>query len=273
MKNILVPIEDHHGIASVLRTAQLTAERFSSRIEGVPLGPDFDALIAANYAIPLPVDDRRLREDLETQLHQIFSDFWQASAGAAIDREAIAWNGDDLITDSKIGSIARVFDLIVLGRPGAGAGDPRRATLEAVLFDSGRPILIAPPEPPASLGDVIVIAWNGSAETARTISFAMPFLEKARKVVVLAVAGAMTPGPAGDLLARALDHHGLPVSLTVVDDPRQPAGHTILDHSAALGADLLIKGGYTQSRLRQMIFGGSTSQILADARLPVFMAH
>jgi nucleotide-binding universal stress UspA family protein len=40
-----------------------------------------------------------------------------------------------------------------------------------------------------------------------------------------------------------------------------------------VGADLLIKGAYTQSRLRQMIFGGATSHVLAHARLPVFMAH
>jgi nucleotide-binding universal stress UspA family protein len=271
MKNVLVPIEDHRHISSVLTTARMIAARFDSRIEGVPLGPDFDALIAANYAIPLPVDDRLLREGIEAQWHKLFTDFWAAQANA--ERAAVAWNGGDLITDTTIGSFARVFDLTVVGRPGSGAGDPRRATLEAVLFDSGRPILIAPPEPPATLGEVIVIAWNASAETARTISFAMPFLKKARRVVVLAVSGAMTPGPSAELLVRALDRHGLPVSLQLVDDPQKPAGHTILAHATALGADLLVKGGYTQSRLRQMVFGGSTSQILTDSLLPVFMAH
>jgi nucleotide-binding universal stress UspA family protein len=249
----------------------LTAARFDSRVDGVPLGPDFDALIAANYAIPLPVDDRLLREGIDAQWRQIFMDFWAAQT--EVERTKVAWNGGDLITDATIGSFARVFDLTVLGRPGTGAGDPRRATLEAVLFDSGRPILIAPPDPPKTLGEVIVVAWNASAETARTISFAMPFLLKARKVVVLAVSGAMTPGPSAELLARALEQHGLSVDLKLVDDPQKPAGHTILAHAAALGADLLVKGGYTQSRLRQMIFGGSTSQILTDSPLPVFMAH
>ena len=46
-----------------------------------------------------------------------------------------------------------------------------------------------------------------------------------------------------------------------------------LAEATAVGADLLIKGAYTQSRLRQMIFGGATSHILANAMLPVFMAH
>jgi nucleotide-binding universal stress UspA family protein len=34
-----------------------------------------------------------------------------------------------------------------------------------------------------------------------------------------------------------------------------------------------LKGAYTQSRLRQMIFGGPTQHILEHAELPVLMAH
>jgi nucleotide-binding universal stress UspA family protein len=50
-------------------------------------------------------------------------------------------------------------------------------------------------------------------------------------------------------------------------------GEAILAEAAAIGADLLVKGAYTQSRLRQMIFGGATSHILSAAELPVFFAH
>src|SRR5919112_484288 len=64
-------------------------------------------------------------------------------------------------------SHARVFDVTVLARPTSGHAEPSMATLEAVLFESGRPILIAPPTPPTKLGDTIAIAWNGSTETAR----------------------------------------------------------------------------------------------------------
>ena len=51
------------------------------------------------------------------------------------------------------------------------------------------------------------------------------------------------------------------------------SGEDILDQTEKLGGDLLIKGAYTQSRLRQMIFGGATAHILAKAKLPVFMAN
>ena len=191
----------------------------------------------------------------------------------AVDRPTYGWAGGEMSTDSGIGSYARLFDLIVVGRPGPGRGDARRATLESVLFDSGRPILIVPPKGSAAVGSTAVISWNRSSETARTIAFAMPLLKKAERVVVLTVSGALTPGPPASLLARALQRHGLPVDTVEVDSGSKNAGRVILDKAGSIGADLIIKGGYTQSRLRQMIFGGATSEILANTEIPVFMAH
>ena len=83
------------------------------------------------------------------------------------------------------------------------------SALEAALFESGRPILIAPPAPPDKLGDVVVVAWNGSTETARTIALAMPFLSQAETVVVLSVEEGMVPGPSGAEIAQGLVRNGI----------------------------------------------------------------
>ncbi len=273
MKNILVPLEDHRGNPSVFQTAQLVSDMFGSRIEVVPLGPDFEALIAAHFAFPVAVGNEKAQRELLAQLRGIFDEFERSRPQPATGEGSLAWNGADLFSDIKIGAYGRVFDLTVVGRPSADPRDPRQATLETVLFESGRPILVAPPQPPRTIGEVVVIAWNASTETARTVGFAMPFLKKARKVVIVSVTGAMSPGPGPDLLVGALQRHGLDVSLEVVNSGQQSAGQVILAHAAAQGADLLLKGGYTQSRLRQMVFGGATSQILAAAEIPVFMAH
>lgn len=273
MKNILVPLEDHRGIASVFQTARLVSRQFGGRIEVVPLGPDFEALIAAHFAFPVAVGNEKAQYELLMQLQGIFDEFNSAPLQSAEEGGELFWNGEDLFSDLKVGSYARVFDLTVVGRPSVDPRDPRQATLEAVLFESGRPILVAPPQPPQIIGEVIVIAWNASTETARTVGFAMPFLKKARRVIVVSVASAMSPGPSPELLAHALRRHGLDVSVEVIHDNPQPAGRIILSRAAALGADLLLKGGYTQSRLRQMVFGGTTSLILAEAEIPVFMAH
>ena len=196
----------------------------------------------------------------------------QAASGGA-DALSYGWAGGDMSTDSGIGAYGRVADIVVVGRPGSGRGDPRRATLESVLFEAGRPILIAPRKAPERIGDTIVISWNRSTETARTVGFAMPLLKRAKRIVVLAVSGAMAPGPSAEALAKSLQRHGLSVDVANVDSGSRPAGKVILEQAASLGGDLLVKGGYTQSRLRQMIFGGATSEILASAEIPVFMAH
>jgi len=146
------------------------------------------------------------------------------------------------------------------------------AVLETILFDSGRPVLVAPPSPPARIGETIVIAWNASTETARTVAFARPLLEQANRIVVLTVEGGLVAGPLGDEVARSLGRAGIPAQALHVPQHRG-IGETILEQTRLLGGDLLIKGAYTQSRLRQMILGGATSHILAMSNVPVFMAH
>jgi hypothetical protein len=95
-----------------------------------------------------------------------------------------------------VGSHGRLFDVIVLGRPGHNPKGSRMATLETALFGSGRPVLVAPPSPRSQMGTNALIAWNCSTEQARTIAFAMPLLRRASRVVVLTVeGGAAVPGP------------------------------------------------------------------------------
>ena len=274
MKNLLVPVEDHHGVSAVLKTAAMAAAPFASRVEGIPLGPDFQ--IAMDYGIAVTINNHDFRREMETQSQRIFETFSEAHAPNLREGQAapqFVWNGHGLVTDIQVGSYGRIFDLIVVGRPGPDVHDARHSTLEAALFDSGRPILIAPPVATDRLGEIIVISWNASGETARTISMAMPFLSRASKIHILSVSGAMVAGPGPEQLMSMLKEHGLPVDFQVIDDKSANAGRTILTQAGKLGADLLIKGGYTQSRLRQMIFGGATSQILAEATIPVFMAH
>ena len=108
----------------------------------------------------------------------------------------------------------------------------------------------------------------------RASAFAMPILKRASRVIVLAVeGGAAVPGPTGEQLCRYLQLNDVPAKPLTVGLEGRLTGEVILAHAKALGCDLLIKGAYTQSRLRQMIFGGTTRYILSHAELPVLMAH
>ena len=104
-------------------------------------------------------------------------------------------------------------------------------------------------------------------------AFAMPLLRGADEVTVLTVEGGMTPGPTGDEAALHLARNGVPATAVTVAPAGRTTGEAILDHARLRGCDLIVKGAYAQSRLRQMIFGGATRHILAHATLPVLMAH
>lgn len=80
------------------------------------------------------------------------------------------------------------------------------------------------------------------------------------------------PGPSADQVAAHLVRNGVKAEAKTVPMAKT-TGETMLAEAHALGADLLFKGAFTHSRLRQMIFGGATSYIMAHADLPVFMAH
>jgi nucleotide-binding universal stress UspA family protein len=278
MKTILAPIEDHSLLHPALETALLLGRIFDSYIEGVPISVNLPVALPIDIAIGISsVLDPATRREMAESNRQNFESFMGARAiprsKPGAEGLSYDWHAGELMSDNDLGSHGRVFDVTVLGRPSGSANHPRLATAEAALFESGRPVLIAPPNPPASLGDTVVIAWNASTETARTVSHAMPLLARARRVVVLTIEDWGAGDPSGEDLARSLRRHGMPVESLHGPNPTGRPGEAILAAATSLGCDLLVKGAYTQSRLRQMILGGATSHILAHASLPVLMAH
>jgi len=276
MKTILVPTEDHDAMQAVMETAWLTAKSFDSYLEGFAVRP-----MAGTYVTLEPVSSLALTgafdSEAATHAREIFESFMKSREVSTDVQEpatlSYGWPMAEAADDAFLGSYGRVFDLIVLGRPGRAPQNPRMAPLEAALFESGRPVLIAPPEAPKTIGRNVLVSWNGSTEQAYTNIFAMPFLRKAEEVTVLAVEGGMTPGPSPEQAAQHLRRNGIKASALTVKPESRTTGEAILDHCDKLGCDLLVKGAYTQSRLRQMIFGGATRHILASATVPVFMAH
>jgi len=277
-KTILVPIEQHDLASSTLQTALLLARKFDSYIEGFALRVEIPAVIAVGdvSGVPIPGFEQDITEN-ENRSRNLFETFMQEhGVPRARDAKTLSsgWLDNAPQGDLFVGSYGRVFDVIVLGKPGRDPKGPRMTTLEAGLFDSGRPVLIAPPVPRPQMGTNILIAWNCSTEQARVTAFAMPILKRASRVVVLTIeGGAAVPGPTGEQLCRYLQLNEVPAKPLTVGLDGRLTGEVILAHANALGCDLLIKGAYTQSRLRQMIFGGTTRYILSNAELPVLMAH
>jgi nucleotide-binding universal stress UspA family protein len=278
MKTILVPTEQHDLMASTLQTTMLLARKFDSYIEGFALFPAMVELYALDSGVPLPIEVKEHDAEMAKQARSLFETFMsnQDVPRSKPTDTSLSFDWLDGVPDGDafVGSYGRVFDVIVLGKAGAGRRSrPTLATIEAALFEAGRPVLIAPPTPPQRMGENILIAWNCSSEQARTTALAMPLLQRASKVTVLTVQGGTVPGPTGEQLARYLQRNGVPSEPITVAPEGRSTGEAILAKAAALSCDLLIKGAYTQSRLRQMMFGGATRHILANATLPVLMAH
>jgi nucleotide-binding universal stress UspA family protein len=260
---------------AVLEAARLIARTFDSYMEGFAVRPS-----AASYVNIEPVSGLAIGEyanDAAPQARDQFESFMRANNVPPAQQQQVGysygWPRSVTADDSFIGSYGRTFDLIVLGRPGRVPQNPRMAPLETALFDSGRPVFIVPPTSPPTLARNVLVAWNASTEQARTNAFAMPLLHLADKVTVLTVEGGTTPGPSGEEAARHLRRHGIKATALTVTPRTRTTGELILDHATSLGCDLLVKSAYTQSRLRQMIFGGATRHILANATLPILMAH
>ncbi|WP_406855378.1 universal stress protein [Alsobacter sp. KACC 23698] len=279
MKSVLVPVEEHENASSVLQTALVFARHFGSCVEAVATLPLIDNYIVGEM-VPLWPPAQNGTADSSREALMTFERFMERHGVQRRERalEGPSWTMREgaLMGDSAVAAHARVFDVTVVGRPGSGSSGPRLSLLEAVLFESGRPVLMAPPIAPpegSPIGDTVVIAWNRSTETARAVALAMPILAQSRRIRVLTVEGGNTPGPSGEDLVRHLRQNGVEADAVTVTPTGRTIGEAILDHASAYGADLLIKGAYTQSRLRQMIFGGATSHILSNAALPVLFAH
>ena len=276
MKTILIPTEDHDAMPAVLQAGRLLARTFDSYMEGFAIRPSIDTYVTVEPVSSLAISGA-FDEDTARQANELFEASMQkhgvprAQPGSAV--YSYGWSRTEAADDAFLGSYGRVFDLIMLGRPGREPENPRMPPLEAALFESGRPVLIVPRTPPKSLGRNILVAWNGSTEQARANAFALPLLRLAETVAVLTVEGGTTPGPTGEQAVLHLRRNGINATALTVAPGARTTGEVILDHAASLGCDLLVKSAYTQSRLRQMIFGGATRHILAHATLPVLMAH
>jgi len=281
MKSILCVVGD--GTAtSVLETALLVARRFGSHITGLnTLTTEYAVVFGGEMGFSVSSEvDRALEhegQERRESARELFNAFMRdrgVPIGSVVDGAPSGeWREEAGRQNAIVGALGRMYDLIIVERPSKLAS-LAEATLEDALFESGRPVLMAPPKPLQSFGERVVIAWNNSTETARTVCAAMPILKAAKEVQVVSVEGSgIASDSTGAELARSLSLHGLPVRARHVVSRDKTPGEVFIEEARAVGADMLVKGAYTQSRLRQMIFGGATRHIIMEADMPVLLAH
>ncbi|HUW79419.1 MAG TPA: universal stress protein [Acidocella sp.] len=174
--------------------------------------------------------------------------------------------------DEIIAHQARLSDLTIVPHPQAGEDVAAADALHAVLFDSGRPVLLAPVEPPVTIGKRVAIAWNGTSYAASALGSVMPFVRQAEAVCILTSEDYSRRGPSATEVAEYISHHGVTADIVEFRAINRVVGAGLLAAAAGFGADLMSMGAYSSaSRLRQLILGGTTRHVLENATLPVLM--
>jgi nucleotide-binding universal stress UspA family protein len=166
---------------------------------------------------------------------------------------------------------ARVSDLTIVPHPAAHEDLASADALHAVLFDSGRPVMLSPITRPHSIGKRIAVAWNGLSNSAAALGSAIPFIRQAEAVRVLASPEYSRRGPSAEEVADYIAHQGVAADIVRFSSIDREVGAGLLQAAADFDADLMSMGAYSTSRLRELILGGVTRYVLAHANLPVIM--
>jgi nucleotide-binding universal stress UspA family protein len=146
------------------------------------------------------------------------------------------------------------------------------------LMGSGRPVIVIPYIGPApTLGQRVLVAWDGGREATRAVNDSLPLLKRAHMVTVLSVnpdvssdAGRRDPGAD---ISLHLARHGVKVTAARTVARETSTSDVILADIADNGIDLLVMGAYGHSRLRELVLGGVTRHLLDHMTVPVLMSH
>ena len=173
--------------------------------------------------------------------------------------------------------LARRFDLSVLMQSEPDGVD-NDDMIETSLFESGRPLIVVPYIQKEGLKlDHVVCCWDGSRAAARAINDALPLLVKATAVDLLIVQNEKTNTAPNEIrgaeMAKHLARHDAKVEIVTVPAADIDVADAILSYVADISGTLIVMGGYGHARLRELILGGVTRDMLKSMTVPVFMSH
>ena len=273
-KRIMVPLNGMDDAGQALRLAFDLGQRFEAEVIGL------HAATETSTALPYMGESMSgaLLDNMVAALEKE-SAARQQAAQAALDeaRQAVSGNGQLMVRkgaeDDMLAQYGRLADLVVVARGASDTALSESPTMQAAIMNTGRPVLVAPPERAGTVARNIVVAWNGSAQAARALGAAMPLLSQADTVTLLQIDEGSGEGPPIEDAVDYLAAHGCQAKALT-----QPHGHGSIGDDLLLaahnqGADLLVMGAYSHNRIRELVFGGATLEALLDATIPVLMIH
>jgi len=287
ISNILVPATGNDSDATCFTAALAVARSFSAHIDALHVRFDpVDVAVAmssdgAAGALLEGIIDGLSREadDRERKARAAFTAFC-AQVGlllgglpsSSTDRPSADWHVETGREGAWMTAYGMTADLVVAGRGTPGDDATARTALEMLLLETGRPLFV-PGNGTTGIDsfDRVAVAWKPTPQAARAVSYAMPFLTAAKEVTVIVVEEEEGRRDEMDRLVGYLGWHGIKPQVQRLSPSPLGGAETLLAVSAE--TRLLVMGGYGHSRLREWVFGGFTQRVLADAPMPVLMAH
>ena len=178
-------------------------------------------------------------------------------------------------SDGGMAEASRFFDVTLVGLMGEGSPSTGLHP-DRIALMSGRPVLAFPKGADTTrLADHAMLAWDGSRAAARALHASLRLLETGTRVTVVTVGEPKKTEVEADGLdpKTALERQGLAADWITVPQGRGGIARTLLHHASVLGAGLLVMGAFEHSKFREDIFGGVTHDVMAQTRVPVFLAH
>jgi nucleotide-binding universal stress UspA family protein len=287
MRSILVPVGGSETDLPLFQTALAAARPFSSHLEFVHVH-----IGAGEAAANMPHTAFAMGPALSNALKELDSAARTRSAVAAQHFQAFCRQSNIEVCDEpppgkgvtaswheeagralkRILLRARHNDLVVVGRAKKANGLPTDF-IEDLLIGCGRPVLISGSPARPTLTGTIMVCWKETAEAARAVGAAMPFLTKANRVVVVSVAESEDPSEVVSDVVRQLAWNGVRAETRIVQSSGVAIPELLASAAQECGADLMVMGAYGRSRMREVLFGSCTHSVIHKADRPVLLMH
>lgn len=275
IKDILVTLsETPQGLAAQNYAASV-AEAFDAHLAGasfvhdlvVPASP-FEATAASYIEV--------YRRDSEDAAKRAIAAFEERCRLDGLSSQSMTFDGRLGNVGDSVAQQARRRDITIVGQSTPDGHSDEAFLAEALLFGSGRPILVVPYIHKAGLNlDRIVIAWDGSKNAARAVADAEPFIARAKQIEIVTVSP--DTKPTGDIagidMAHHLSRHGVNVELRNLTVDDGDVTNSLLSYVADNPTGLMVMGGFGHSRLREFVLGGVTRGMLKSMTVPTLLSH
>lgn len=273
LKNILVALDDTPSSDAALGASVAMQRSHGAHLTGyVAHAGSLRLSKAENTWLPQAIIST-LRRSGEDALAAIEARFLAATKGLDPSLVHLVAAGEG--SDTSVAEASRFFDATLVG---ISRTTSRQASLhpDRIALLSGRPVIAFPPETDVTkVASRAIVAWDGSRAAARALSSAMRLLDTKEEIAIVTIGNrpkAIIDQTGFDPLT-ALERQGLKARWTNI--PNGPGGvaETLLAQAAEIGSRLIVMGAFEHSKFREDLFGGVTHDVMANTKIPVFLAH